>query len=89
MSDKALGDTAKSILPSMTAANHSIHEQWQCKMCTLLNDKFAAYCEACNNPRDGNNTYNDLQKLVVSPMNQSASQVTFLTSVHIHLCCII
>ena len=67
----------------------TMSSEWQCKICTLMNDVSLTFCEACINPRDANNTYVGIQKLVLSLMNQRASQVTFLTSVNIQLCFVV
>ena len=89
VNDTAQSDKGGDILTTTSTANGSITTEWQCKLCTLMNDKFSTYCEACSNPREGNNTYDDIQKLVVSLINQSASQVTLLTSVYINLCALL
>ena len=66
MNDRKSADTEVRVLTP----------EWQCKICTLINDNFSIYCDACSNPRDVNNTYHDMQKLVPSLINQRASQVT-------------
>ena len=86
MNDGAPSEKGKRILSTKITANDSIHTEWQCNICTLINDNLSTYCQACSNPREGNNTYHDTQKFVVSLKNQSASQVTFLASVYIQLC---
>ena len=83
MDDKTSVDKTVGIV---SVANDGINTGWQCKICTLINDNLSTYCDVCNNPRDdGNNIYDNIQKLVLSLVNQSASQVTFLTCVNVHL----
>ena len=77
------------ILTTNSAANNSTQTKWQCEICTLINDNLSSYCQACSNPRDGDNTYQDIQELVLSLMKQTASQVAFFTSVNVYLCCIV
>ena len=88
-SDAAADGEEVDILTTNSAANVNINTEWQCKICTLINDKSSTYCEACRNPSDGNNIHQNIQKLVISLMKQTASQVTFFTSVNLYLCCIV
>ena len=85
VNDREPGNEGIDILATMSAPNDSINNEWQCKTCTLINDNSTTHCQACNNPRDGQDTYNDIQKLVLSLMNRGVSQVTFFTSVNINL----
>ena len=55
--------------------NDEIKNQWQCKICTLINDTRSTCCEACKSSRDGNNTYDDIQKLVQLLVDSPKTQV--------------
>ena len=69
-SDRAADGKGLDIVTTNSAANDNSKKEWQCKICTLINDNFSTYCQACSNPCDG--------------INQSTPQVMCLTSVNMH-----